>query len=76
MPITEFLLAPSLIFDCLVPKFQKPMDIPADKRKQYRLPRRGDPPEWYHRALEMDTTSRARLASSVIPRTANGGNAS
>ena len=51
------LVGPSLIFDCLVPKYQKPMDIPADKRKQYKIPRRGDPPEWYHRALEMETTS-------------------
>ena len=30
------LVGPSLIFDCLVPKYQKPMDIPADKRKQYQ----------------------------------------
>ncbi len=30
---------PSLIFDSRVPYFQKPLDIPADKRKQYKLPK-------------------------------------
>lgn len=51
------LVGPSLIFDCLVPKYQKPLDIPADKRKQHKMPRRGDPSEWYHQVLEMETTS-------------------
>jgi hypothetical protein len=51
------LTGPSFIFDCLVPKFQKPLDIPADKRKQYKMPREGDPREWYYQVLEMETTS-------------------
>ncbi len=48
---------PALIFDCLVPEFQKPLDILPEKRKQYKLPREGDPPEWYARALRMSITS-------------------
>ncbi len=51
------LVGPSLIFGCLVPKIQKPLDIPDDKRKQYKMPREGDPPEWYYQVLEMETTS-------------------
>jgi hypothetical protein len=51
------LAGPTLFFDCLVPKFQKPLDIPADKRKQYEMPRQGDPPEWYDKVLRMNTTS-------------------
>lgn len=52
---------PALIFDCLVPKFQKPLDIPPEKRKQYKLPRTGDPPEWYAKALRMSITSRGEV---------------
>jgi hypothetical protein len=55
------LVGPSLIFDCLVPKFQKPLDIPADKRKRYKLPRRGDPLEWYDKVLWMHITSRGEV---------------
>jgi hypothetical protein len=55
------LSGPALVFDCLVPKFQKPLDIPADKRKQYKLPRRGDPPEWYFKALRMLITSEGEV---------------
>ena len=39
------LAGPTLTFDCLVPRFQKPLDIPPEKRRQYKLPRQGDPPE-------------------------------
>lgn len=49
------------MFDCLVPNFQKPLDIPADKRNHYRLPRRGDPPEWYEKALRMEITSQGEV---------------
>ena len=52
---------PTLIFDCLVPKFQKPLDIPADKRKQYKLPKQGDPPEWYEKATGMVMTSQGEV---------------
>ncbi len=55
------LAGPALTFDCLVPKFQKPLDIPADKRKQYKLPRKGDPPEWYSKALRMLITSQGEV---------------
>jgi|SRR5271157_742506 len=55
------LAGPVLVLDCLVPKFQKPLDIPADKRKQYKLPRHGDPPEWYEKALQMSITSRGEV---------------
>jgi hypothetical protein len=57
----EILAGPALVFDCLVPKFQKPLDIPADKRKQYKPPRRGDPPEWYEKALQMIITSQGEV---------------
>ncbi len=33
------LAGPVLTFDCLVPKFQKPLDMPPEKRKQYKLPK-------------------------------------
>ena len=55
------LAGPALTFDCLVPKFQKPLDIPADKRKQYKLPRKGDPPERYEEALRMLVTSQGEV---------------
>ena len=55
------LAGPSLVFDCLVPKFQKPLDIPAAKRKQYKLPKKGDPPEWYEKALRMIITSQGEV---------------
>jgi hypothetical protein len=51
------LSGPTLAFDCLVPEFQKPLNIPADIRKRYKLPRRGDPPEWYEKALLIEITS-------------------
>jgi hypothetical protein len=51
----------ALTFDCLVPKFQKPLAIPTDKRKQYELPRRGDPPEWYDRVLRIIITARGEV---------------
>lgn len=44
---------PTLVFDCLVPKFQKPLDIPPETRKQCNLPLKGDPPEWYTEELLM-----------------------
>jgi hypothetical protein len=46
----------ALIFDCLVPRFQKPLNIPADKRAQYKLPKQGDPPDWYENSLRMIIT--------------------
>jgi hypothetical protein len=55
------LAGPALIFDCLVPKFQKPLDIPADKRKQYKLPKQGDPPEWYDKVLRIIITSQGEV---------------
>jgi hypothetical protein len=55
------LSGPVLTFDCLVPKFQKPLGIPADKRKQYKLPRQGDPAEWYDKALRMKITSEGEV---------------
>jgi hypothetical protein len=55
------LAGPVLAFDCLVPKFQKPLDIPADKRKRYKLPRRGDPHEWYQKALSIEITSQGEV---------------
>jgi hypothetical protein len=55
------LLGPALTFDCLVPKFQKPLDIPPEKRKQYKLLRAGDPPEWYTKALRMVITSEGEV---------------
>lgn len=55
------LAGPALVFDCLVPKFQKPLDIPADKRKQYKMSRQGDPPEWYEKALRMEITSQGEV---------------
>jgi hypothetical protein len=50
------LSGPALIFDCLVPKFQKPLDIPVEKRKLYKLPSKGDPPEWYEKVLRIVVT--------------------
>ena len=55
------LAGPELTFDCLVPKFLKPLDIPPEMRKQYKLPRRGDPPRWYAGALRMLITSLGEL---------------
>jgi hypothetical protein len=55
------LAGPSLFFDCLVPKYQEPLDIPADKRKQYKLPKRGDPPEWYDKVLRIIITSQGEV---------------
>jgi hypothetical protein len=55
------LASPGLIFDCLVPKFQKPLDIPPEKRKQYKMPRHGDPPRWYAGALRMLITSQGEV---------------
>ena len=67
------LAGPALTFDCLVPKFQKPLDMPADKRRQYKLPRQGDPPEWYEKALRMIITSQGEdgfvCSSEVCQRT-------
>jgi hypothetical protein len=40
-------------FDCLVPKFQKPLEIPAEKRKRFKLPRKGDPTRWHAKAMSM-----------------------
>lgn len=55
------LAGPALVFDCLVPRFQKPLDIPPEKRKQYKLPRKGDPHEWYAKALRMSITSQGEV---------------
>jgi len=55
------LAGPALVFDCLVPKFQKPLGIPADKRKRFKFPRQGDPPEWYEKALRMIITSQGEV---------------
>jgi hypothetical protein len=55
------LAGPVLVFDCLVPKFQKPLAISDDKRKRYKLPRQGDPPEWYDKALHMSIKSRGEV---------------
>jgi hypothetical protein len=57
----EILDGPTLTFDCLVPKFQKPLDIPPEKRKQYKMPRHGDPPRWYAGALRMLITSHGEV---------------
>ena len=57
----RILAGSALIFDCLVPKFQKPLDIPADKRKQYRLPKKGDPPEWYDKVLRIIIASQGEV---------------
>ena len=55
------LAGPALTFDCLVPMFQKPLNIPPEKRKQYKLPKKGDPPEWYEKALRMIITSQGEV---------------
>jgi hypothetical protein len=55
------LLGPALTFDCLVPQFQKPLDITPEKRRQYKLPKKGDPPEWYEKALQMLITSQGEV---------------
>jgi hypothetical protein len=55
------LAGPALTFDCLVPKFQKPLDIPPEKRKRYKFPRQGDPPEWYTKALRTSITSEGEV---------------
>ena len=47
------LRGPALTFDCLVPKYQKPLQIPEDKRKKYRLPKHADPASWYAAALKL-----------------------
>jgi len=55
------LAGPALVFDCLVPKFQKPLDIPAEKRKQYKLPKKADPADWYDKALRILISSQGEV---------------
>jgi hypothetical protein len=57
----EILAGPALTFDCLVPKFEKSLDITADKRRQYKLPKQGDPSEWYDKVSRMIITSQCSV---------------
>jgi DNA-binding CsgD family transcriptional regulator len=52
---------PSLTFDCLVPKVQKPLRISAEKKKKFRIPKHQDPPSWYTNALEMLITAQGEV---------------
>ncbi len=45
------LQSPALTFDCLVPKYQKPMK--ASEKKQGKRKKKGDPEEWYAGAIRM-----------------------
>ena len=47
------LAGPRVTFNCLVPAFQKPLSIPAEKRKRYKLPKDKVPPLWYLGVLRM-----------------------
>ena len=51
------LSGPTLIFDCLVPRFQKPLRLSSEIRKKYKIRGAGDPDTWYAEALEMVMTS-------------------
>ena len=55
------LSGPTLIFDCLVPKFQKPLRLSAEIRKKYKIQGVGDPDTWYAEALEMAITSQGEV---------------
>ena len=57
----RILAGPRLTFNCLVPAFQKPLSIPAEKRKRYKLPKDKDPPSWYQGALRMPITTQGEV---------------
>jgi len=57
----RILLGPTLIFDCLVPKFQRPLHLSEAIRKKYKIRGAGDPDKWYAQAIEMAITSQGEV---------------
>ena len=47
------LQGPALTFDCLVPKYQKPLKQSQQNKKKGTVRKKQDPPEWYSKALRM-----------------------
>jgi len=55
------LQGPGLTFDCLVPKYQKPLKISQQKTKKGTGRKKGDPPEWYLGAISMLITGAGEI---------------
>ncbi len=53
------LQGPALTFDCLVPKYQKPLKV--SESKQGKRTKKGDPEEWYAGALRMLITGEGEV---------------
>jgi len=51
----------SRTFDCLVPKFHKPLQISPEKRKKFKIPKGQDPSRWYADALEILITAQGEV---------------
>ncbi len=49
----SILRTPDLFFDCLVQGYHKPLAIPPEEREFYGWPERGDPAQWYSKAIRM-----------------------
>ncbi len=55
------LQGPALTFDCLVPKYQKPLKAFDSKKGKGKRRKKGDPPEWYFKALRMLMTDEGEV---------------
>ncbi len=55
------LQGPALTFDCLVPKYQKPLKGSQQKKTKGTKRKKTDPPEWYFKAIRMLITDAGEI---------------